>query len=160
MDLSGGKMHKQIAILIACLALVCVIGCKQEKPEPAAQDSLEAKPAALVDSTLQSVIRVFETSQAEADLAMAVSILRDYAYRNNPEAQFHCGQASWLGRGIEQSEMEAYVWWTIAAGYGYAPAQEKIQGLKNRLPKEDYDEVNNRANDWFEKYRQLDIQAK
>ncbi len=152
-------MHKRIAVIVACLALACAIGCKKEAPEPAFQDSLEAKPAALVDSTLQSVIRVFETSQAEADLAMAVGILRTYAYRNNPEAQFHCGQASWLGRGIEQSAMEAYVWWAIASGYGYAPAQEKIRGLENRLSKEDFDEVNNRANDWFEKYRHLDLPA-
>ncbi len=141
-----------VAILIPLLALA---GCKvrktaEQKPQPRKE---EAKPVPREPSTLEDAIRLYDNSSSARDADAAVKVFYKYAYSNDPEGQYRLGLARWEGKGSEQSDLEAYVWWTIAAQQHHLEAMNRIEDVATRFDQEWLDEITNRANDWKERVR-------
>lgn len=110
---------------------------------------------ALPDSvyTLPEVVQLKDKATTTDELSKATELLRMHSYRNNPEAQYKLGEAYFTGQGVEQSNVEAYFWWTVSARYGFAPARQRIKDAHTLLSKTELQDIQNRTNDWVEKYK-------
>ena len=152
-------MQRILIILGICLTLFLLSGCQKSKPEPQTVDTVPPTNPAFADSTVEGAIQLYQKAVTAAEQERAVELLRQQSYRDEAAAQYYMGDASFKGRGIVQSNMEAYVWWTISAGNGNAEAKKKIADAKEIFSKDDFNEINNRANDWFEKYKDRDFKT-
>ncbi len=152
-------MQRMLIVLGICLTLILLWSCQKNKPEPQLADTLRQTNTAIADSTLEGAILLYQKAVTTSEQARAVELLRQQSYRNEAAAQYYLGAASFKGIGIVQSNMEAYVWWTISAGNGNAEAKKKIANAKAIFSQDDFAEINNRANDWFEKYKDRDFKT-
>ena len=82
-----------------------------------------------------------------------MKVFNSQAYSNDPEAQYYLGLAIHEGKGAEQSDLEAYVWWAIAARQYHLKSMDRIENTKDLFDEEDLAEIKNRANDWAEEVR-------
>ena len=154
-------------VLIASLAILLlgIWGCKTKQNQPEIVDSLsvpvsenlpageDMAPLPTTVTTLEEAVALFEKAKIKSDIDIAVEKLRMYSYRNQGEAQFNLGKAYLEGKGVEKSQLEAYYWFTIAARNEYIPAKQKISTIHQHFSKSDLFEISNRADDWFEKYK-------
>lgn len=144
--------------LLLAVVLAFAAACKDKDQAPPPRDSLprneqQAKPPAPALSELEAAVRLYTSSSSPQDHDKAVKVFYKYAYGNDPEGQYYLGLARWDGKGSEQSDLEAYVWWTIAARQHHLEAMNRIEDVETRFTQEWLDEINNRANDWQEKVR-------
>ncbi|MCB5279411.1 MAG: hypothetical protein LHW59_07830 [Candidatus Cloacimonetes bacterium] len=144
-----------IPLLVAlCLLLLLAFGCKKEAPRmppPPEAESPEAPSTIL--SNLEEAIYLYENSSNPGDAQESVKVFYTQAYSNDPEAQYYLGLARSEGKGAEQSDLEASVWWTIAARQYHLRSMDKIENIKELFDEEDLAEIINRAKDWEEKVR-------
>lgn len=154
-------------VLIASLAILvlAIMGCKTKQNQPEIVDSLsvpvsenlpageDMAPLPTTVTTLEEAVALFEKARIKSDIDIAVEKLRMYSYRNQGEAQFYLGKAYLEGKGVDKSQLEAYYWFTIAARNDYVPAKQKISTIHQHFSKSDLFEISNRADDWFEKYK-------
>lgn len=152
---------------IACLAILLlgIWGCKTKQNQSGTVDSLsvpiaenlpageDMAPLPTTVTTLKEAVALFEKAKIKSDIDIAVEKLRMYSYRNQGEAQFYLGKAYLEGKGVDKSQLEAYYWFTIAARNEYIPAKQKISTIHQHFSKSDLFEISNRADDWFEKYK-------
>ena len=143
-------------------------GCKaRQGAEPMRADSLASVAAdsvvtvtapvhAASITTLKEAVVYYKTAKAPTDLAQAVAIFQKNSYANDAVAQYYLGDAHLRGIAVEGSELEAYVWWTISARNGNQMAKQKLVGIQKLFSKTDLQEIDNRANDWVEKYRNFE----
>ena len=113
------------------------------------------EPVSLEPAKLQEAIRLYENPTSAGDAETAVKVFNQFAYSNNPEGQYYLGLARWEGKGADQSGLEAYVWWTIAARQKHQEAQKRIEDREILFNQDDLDEIRNRADDWDEKVRSM-----
>ncbi len=137
-------------LLIACLILAALPGCKGKNPPPqkAPDTRVPETPINRNPSTLEEAIWLYDSSSSATDHEAAVKVFYKYAYSNDPEGQYRLGLARWEGKGSEQSDLEAYVWWTIAARQHHLESMNRIEDVATRFDQEWLDEITNRANDW------------
>jgi len=142
-------------LLLACLILAAAAGCKKKSPKIKDKPAIieEEKTISHDPSNLEEAIQLYENPSSSRDLETAVNTLYQYAYGNDPEAQYYLGLARWEGNGSQQSDLEAYVWWTIAARQHHLEAMNRIEDAEALFTREELDEIANRANDWEEKVR-------
>ncbi len=152
-------------MLVSALLLA---GCKaRQGSESAKADSLaRVAPDSVVTvtapvhaasiTTLKDAIVYYKTAKAPTDLAQAVAIFQKNSYSNDAVAQYYLGDAHLRGIAVEGSELEAYVWWTISARNGNQMAKQKLVGIQKLFNKTDLQEIENRANDWVEKYKNFE----
>jgi membrane protein involved in colicin uptake len=66
-----------------------------------------------------------EQACARASDADCGSLYRKAANAGNAEAQYRLGEMSAAGKGVSQSDFEAYVWFSLAANSGHAGAKRR-----------------------------------
>jgi len=143
-----------ILLLIALGTLLLSFGCKcKVQKSPPAVEAEAPQAASAKPQSLKEAIQLYETSFHPLDAEESVRVFYSNAYGNDPEAQYYLGLARWEGRGAEQSELEAYVWWTIAARQYHLDSMNRIENVKEIFSREDLAEIDNRAKDWAEKVR-------
>lgn len=69
------------------------------------------------------------------------------AYGCKREAQYYLELARLEGKDAKQNDLEAFVWWTIAARQYHLEYMNRIKNMKELFNKEDLAEINVRAND-------------
>lgn len=147
-----GKALSLLLITLACLLLS--FGCKREpRKSPPATEAESPQTASPKPTNLKEAIQLYENSSQPLDAQEAVKIFNRQAYSNDPEAQYYLGLARFEGKGAEQSDLEAYVWWTIAARQYHLKSMDRIENMHELFGKEDLAEIDNRAKDWAEKVR-------
>lgn len=143
-----------ILLLIALFCLLLPFGCKRKvRKGPPAVETEVPLAASAKPSNLKEAIYLYENSAQPLDAEEAVIVFYSNAYGNDPEAQYYLGLARSEGRGAEQSDLEAYVWWTIAARQYHLKSMDRIENVQELFGKEDLAEIDNRAKDWAEKVR-------
>lgn len=145
-------------ILILGLVLAFAAACQEKEktaspPEQQPRGEQPAQPAPAKLSELDEAVRLYSASTSFRDQEKAVQVFYKYAYSNDPEGQYQLGLARWEGKGSQQSDLEAYVWWTIAAQQHHLEAMNRIEDVATRFDQEWLDEITNRANDWKERVR-------
>ncbi len=153
---TGRYMQKTslIPVFVLLCFLLLAFGCKREAPRmpPPAEDQA-TQTASAKHTTLEGAIQLYENSSNPLDAEECVKIFNAYAYSNDPEAQYYLGLARAEGKGADQSDLEAYVWWTIAARQHHLNSMNRIENVQARFTEDELAEINNRANDWEEKIR-------
>jgi TPR repeat protein len=141
-------------LVTLCLLLLLAFGCKREAPRmppPAETESPEVPST--TPSSLEEAIYLYENPSSPGDVKESVKVFNTQAYSNDPEAQYYLGLARHEGKGADQSDLEAYVWWTIAARQYHLRSMDRIENIKDLFGEEDLAEIKNRADDWEEKVR-------
>ncbi|MGC9362729.1 MAG: hypothetical protein ACP5F3_07365 [Candidatus Syntrophosphaera sp.] len=139
--------------------LAAITGCGKERPEPQAAPESPAEQDTLDDSlpekilSLQDAIEAYESGAAGERLEQAIALFRQHSYGNDPQAQYYLGKAHHEGAGVQQSNLEAYYWWTVAARNGYIAAMDAVEDADRKFSQEDLEEIQNRADDWEEHVR-------
>jgi hypothetical protein len=97
---------------------------------PAPQATAAAAPGA--DLLAQAELAAKRGNDAES-----LSLLRKAADAGNAEAQYRLGEMSAAGKGVAQSHMEAYIWFSLAAHGGHVAARaRRDQVILNLQPAE------------------------
>lgn len=141
-------------LVTLCLLLLLAFGCKREAPRmppPAEAESPQA--VSTIPSNLEEAIYLYENPSSPGDAQESVKVFNAQAYSNDPEAQYYLGLARHEGKGADQSDLEAYVWWTIAARQYHLKSMDRIENVKELFDEADLAEIKNRADDWEEKVR-------
>lgn len=145
-------MRKIPLFVTLCLLLMFAFGCQPKEAEspapPAEKVSIPVKP-----TTLETAIQLYENTSNPQEAKDAVEVFNTYAYRNDPEGQYYLGLARLEGKGAQQSDLQAYVWFTIAARQHHLQAMDKLENVEELFGKDDLAEITNQANDWDEKVR-------
>ncbi|MBW6514507.1 MAG: hypothetical protein K0B87_07110 [Candidatus Syntrophosphaera sp.] len=141
------------AFLSVCLILFALSGCKRNKPEAQERQPISETPDAMEIVTLQDAVNAYEAGAKGTELDKAVALFRQQSYGNDPQAQYYLGRAHYDGRGVQQSRLEAYYWWTVSARNGYLDAMNASENAGEVFNVDDQAEIENRANDWFEHVR-------
>lgn len=153
----GAYMPKTalIPLLVTlCLSLLLAFGCKREAPKmPPPAETESPQEASTIPSSLEEAIYLYENPSSPRDAEESVKVFSAQAYSNDPEAQYYLGLARHEGKGAGKSDLEAYVWWTIAARQYHLRSMDRIENIKDLFSEEDLAEIKNRANDWEEKIR-------
>ncbi|MCB5271278.1 MAG: hypothetical protein LHW56_05485 [Candidatus Cloacimonetes bacterium] len=136
------------------LLLLLAFGCRREAPKmPPPEDAESPQEAFTIPSSLEEAIYLYENPSSPRDAQESVKVFNAQAYSNDPEAQYYLGLARHEGKGAGQSDLEAYVWWTIAARQYHLKSMDRIENIKELFGEADLAEIINRANDWEEKVR-------
>ena len=139
--------------MVAISILILTAACKAKDQAPQSRDSLAreeqpAMPPTPALSDLDEAVRLYTNAASPTDNDTAVKVFYKFAYLNDPQGQYYLGLARWDGKGAEQSDLEAYVWWTIAARQQHQESINRIKDVKSRFTQEWQEEITNRANDW------------
>jgi serine/threonine protein kinase len=117
----------------------------QRKAEEAARVTAAAAPKLAVpppQATAAAVPGADLLAQAEqaakrGNDAESLSLYRKAANAGNAEAQYRLGEMSAAGKGVAQSHMEAYIWFSLAAHGGHVVARaRRDQVILNLQPAE------------------------
>jgi len=96
-------------------ALAAAATASQKPPAPAASSA--ARGAELFAQA--------EQARARGNFAEAASLYRKAVNEGSVESQFRLGEAFAAGQGVNQSSLQAYVWFSLAANAGHAAARPR-----------------------------------
>jgi hypothetical protein len=94
---------------------------KRKEAEQLAPKVAPPKPAAPGTELLAQA----EQAQARGNEAESLALYRKAANAGNAEAQFRLGEMSAAGKGVAQSHIEAYIWFSLAANNGHVAARAR-----------------------------------
>jgi hypothetical protein len=97
----------------------------QKKAEADARQRAEAQRAASAAKPGAELLAQAEQARARGNQVEAVTLYRKAANEGSAEAQFRLGEAHAEGRGVNQSSLQAYVWFSLAANAGHAAARPR-----------------------------------
>jgi serine/threonine protein kinase len=96
-----------------------------------------AKPAPPAAAAGVDLLAQAEQAARRGNDAESLALYRKAANAGNAEAQFRLGEMSAAGKGVAQSHMEAYIWFSLAANGGHVAARaRRDQVILNLQPAE------------------------
>ena len=79
----------------------------------------------------------------------ALQYLKPMAIAGNPTAQYWLGIMYYEGKGVDQNDVEAYMWLTLAAEQGNRGARLGKNGIERRMSSEQLAEAERRMRIWL-----------
>jgi tRNA A-37 threonylcarbamoyl transferase component Bud32 len=105
---------------------------RSAKP-PAALAAAALKPAEPAAPPLPDPFALAEQAAKRGNDAEALALYRKAADQGSVEAQYRLGEVYAAGRGVNQSNYLAYVWFTLAANAGHAGARTRRDQVATAL---------------------------
>ncbi len=82
------------------------------------------------------------------DFKTAIKHWLPMAHSGKSRAQFYMGGLYHDGTGVERDQVQAFVWWSLAADKGYNPALTARERLRDRMSEVEVAEAMSRIRDW------------
>jgi TPR repeat protein len=90
-------------------------------------------PPALAKAAEPNLIALAEQASKRGNEAESLTLYRKAANAGNAEAQFRLGEIYAAGRGVPQSNVQAYIWLSLAANAGHAGAKARRDQVAGAL---------------------------
>jgi hypothetical protein len=106
---------------------------KAEETKSAAVAVAVPKPSAPAAPPGAELLAQAEQAAKRGNEAESVALYRKAANAGNPDAQYRLGEMSAAGKGVSQSNLEAYIWFSLAANGGHAGARSRRDQVVTKL---------------------------